>query len=294
MKISVITPTYNRAYILPQCYKSLCEQTIKDFEWIIVDDGSTDYTEQIVKGFLSEAKIVIKYYRQNNGGKHRAHNNAVTHATGELTVCLDSDDQLAPNAIEKISEIWREKVDPGVIGILALRGDLLNHRPICSSIPKGLSTSTLTDLRDKYRFKGDTVLFFDTQLLKSHPFREFEGEKFLTEVNLYCDLDQCGPMLLLNQVLYYCEYRNDGLTAKYHKLLFDNATGAADTYYRMTIVAKKFIPALKYSIIANVYSSQSKDKKKLKFKKKIFLMALGHLIAPIFKKKILSLSQTKI
>lgn len=285
--ISVITPTYNRAYILTQCYKSLCAQTDTDFEWIVVDDGSTDNTEGLVRGFEEEGRIAIRYLRQPNGGKHRAQNTGVTVASGELAVCLDSDDMLSPEAIETASCVWRKQADSESIGILALRGDMAEHRPICSSIPEGLARSSMSELRDRHGFKGDTVLFFKTDVLKENLFKEFENEKFLSENNLYCDLDLLGKMILLNRVLYYCEYRPDGLTAKYHKLLFDNPKGTADTYYKMALVGHPFYKALKYAIISRAYNNLLPKRSRLRFERRRHLMAMARIAAPAFAYKYL-------
>lgn len=283
--ISVITPTYNRAYILTQCYESLCRQTCGDFEWVVVDDGSTDETESRVKSFIEERRISIKYFKQENGGKHRAHNLAVENSSGELCVCLDSDDMLAPNAIERASEVWRSHHNKETIGILALRGDMSGHDPICSSIPKGLKKTTMTELRDRYDFEGDTVLFFDTEILKRNRFTEFEGEKFLTEANLYTDLDKIGEMIMLDEVLYYCEYRPDGLTAKYHKLLFENPIGAADTYYKMSKGASSFKMSIKYAIISQAYNNLICKSKRIQYREKKLLMGIANIIAPIYNYK---------
>ncbi|MCM1066933.1 MAG: glycosyltransferase family 2 protein [Muribaculaceae bacterium] len=283
MKISVITPTFNRAYILTACYNSLCAQTSKDFEWIVIDDGSVDDTESLVRGFIEESKIVIKYIRQTNGGKHRAHNVGVDNSEGDLVVCLDSDDQLAPNAIEVALRQWKNiKTNNNLIGILALRGDLDLHRPICSRIPKDVKVATMTELRDKYGFQGDTVLFFKTDTMKNHKFQEFEGEKFLTEVNLYCELDCLGEMFLIDEVLYYGEYRKDGLTAQYSKLLAMNPQGTADTYYRLALNAISLKLAFKYAIIANAYRNLIPTYKRLKFERKRFLMVTASIFAPLF------------
>lgn len=282
MKISVITPTYNRAYILTQCYESLCNQTNKDFEWIVVDDGSTDETESVIRNLIDEGKIQIIYKKQNNGGKHRAHNTAVALASGILTVCLDSDDMLTPDAIEIAIKEWELNCSNNVIGILALRGDIQHMNPICSSIPKGIKYASITTLRDKYQFEGDTVLFFKTDLLKKVPFKEFEGENFLTETNLYCDLDKYGEMVLHNEVLYLCEYRSDGLTAKYHRLLFDNPLGTADTYYKMALMSSSFIKTLKYGIISQAYNRLVKPTSRIKYPDKHFTLLFARIFAPFF------------
>lgn len=285
MTVSIITPTYNRAYILPQCYNSLCAQSSSDFEWIVVDDGSTDSTERLIKDYIAQGRIAIRYYRQENGGKHRAHNVGVEHASGVLTVCLDSDDMLAPNAVERATDVWNKRKNNNAIGILALRGNLTDHAPICSSVPPNIDTATMSELRDSYGFKGDTVLFFNTRLLKRCRFREFEGEKFLAEDNLYCELDTFGPMILLDEVLYYCEYREDGLTAKFFKLLYDNPKGSADTAYRMCVGASSILTAFKYAIISNAYNNILPRHSRLKYGRRRVMMFLAGLAAPIYSKK---------
>lgn len=259
--ISVITPTYNRAYILPQCYQSLTRQTSMDFEWIVVDDGSIDKTEQLVLAFINEKKIDITYIKQENGGKHRAHNRGVLAAKGELSVCLDSDDQLTEDAIEVATKYWIQHSKEDIIGILAKRGSFKTRAPICSSWPIDLVDSTMFDLSNKYGFEGDTVLFFRTGLLKNNLFSEFPKEKFLSEANLYYDLDGYGKMLLLNQVLYLCEYLPDGLTAKYHKLLCSNPLGTANTYYKGIRSSSNLKEKVKYGLLTNIYLSLCKDKK---------------------------------
>lgn len=288
MTVSIITPTYNRAYILPQCYQSLCEQTNTNFEWIVVDDGSTDNTEQLIKGYIAEGRIAIRYFRQQNGGKHRAHNTGVTHACGDLCVCLDSDDMLSPDAVEQACRIWSNRNSKNAIGILALRGNLTDHAPICSQIPAGVETSTMTELYDRYGFSGDTVLFFDTQLLKRCKFREFEGEKFLSEDNLYCELDTFGPMILVDRVLYYCEYRPDGLTAKFFKLLHDNPKGAADTAMRRSIYATSLLTAFKYAVVSRAYNNLLPRDQRLQYNKNRLMMFMAGIVAPVYSKKIIN------
>ena len=111
MFLTIFTPTYNRAYILPNLYESLVNQTSKDFEWVIVDDGSTDETESIVKKWIAESRICIKYIKQENQGKHIAINTGTEHADGELFFIVDSDDSLKNHAVSTISEFWMSNND---------------------------------------------------------------------------------------------------------------------------------------------------------------------------------------
>lgn len=265
MFLSVITPTYNRAYILPQCYKSLVNQTCRDFEWIVVDDGSSDDTEAVVAGFINEHKINIQYIKQPNGGKHRAHNTAVQNATGELCVCVDSDDCLVQDAVAIIREFWKEKRENS-IGIFAKRGSIQDQHPICASWPETLTSCTMFALINDYNFWGDTALFFKTDLLKQHLFQQFGDERFLSEANLYLDLDRCGEMLLLNRVIYLCEYLEDGLTAQYHALLRRNPMGTANTYFKQVKMARKINDKLRYAMLTNIYYSLCEDKQGARLK----------------------------
>ena len=121
--LAVFTPTYNRAYIIGKLYKSLLAQTSEDFCWIVVDDGSSDNTEQLIASFISEDRIPIRYIKQENGGKQRAHNTGVDACDNELFFCVDSDDALVPTAVEDVLSLWqRVKARDDVAGIIAMRG----------------------------------------------------------------------------------------------------------------------------------------------------------------------------
>ncbi len=288
MLISVITPTYNRAYILSKCYESLVNQISQDFEWIVVDDGSSDNTEELVKSFVEEDKIKIKYIKQDNGGKHIAHNTAVLNSEGELVVCLDSDDVLTEDAVAVAIDFWQKNAQPHNTGILAKRGDMVARKPICAELPEGVNECTMFDLTNKHGFYGDTILFFRRELLEKNLFKSFEGERFIPETNMYIEIDKFGKMLLLDKVLYLCEYLPDGLTAKYHQLLVKNPNGTADTYYKQMCMAKDFKTKLKYAVLANIYKSLSENKKELQFTQNKALLRLSSIPASIIKNKFLS------
>ena len=287
MFLSIITPTYNRAYILNKCYESLVRQTCKDFEWIVVDDGSTDNTKALVESFNKNVGFDIIYQVQANGGKHVAHNTGVELARGELTVCLDSDDMLTEDAVETIVKFWNERKARQYTGVLAKRGDFETHEPICGTWPEDLRHSTMSDLTNVHGFYGDTVLFFRTEILKKTPFQVFPGERFLPEMHLYCDIDRFGEMLLLDRVLYLCEYLPDGLTSKYHKLLRENPTGTADTYYKQLLMAKSLKTKLKFAVLTNIYYLLSERKDLLTFRKGKILVWTTRLPARLLKSRFL-------
>ena len=288
MFLSIVTPTYNRAYILTECYKSLLTQTCKDFEWIIVDDGSSDNTEELVQTFITENKLDIKYIKQQNGGKHIAHNTGAECAQGEMFLCLDSDDQLTEDAVEFAEKYWQKNRADGIVGILAKRGAIRDRQPICGSWQEGLQSATMFDLNNKYGFYGDTALFFKTEILKKEKFVKFEGEKFIPETDLYCEIDRYGEMLLVDKVLYLTEYLPDGLTAKYHLLLQKNPLGTAHTYYKQLCMASGIKCKLKYAMLVNIYKSLSVNKKQLQIKKRRCWVWVSAIPAKIIKNRFLN------
>lgn len=287
MFLSIVTPTFNRGYILGACYQSLLRQTCKDFEWIVVDDGSSDNTEELVNSFITENKIDIKYVRQENGGKHIAHNTGAEYAQGEMFLCLDSDDQLTEDAVAFAKECWQENKVDGIVGILAKRGAISDRQPICGMWQEGLQSATMFDLCNKYGFSGDTALFFKTEILKKEKFISFAGERFIPETALYCEIDEYGEMLLVDKVLYLTEYLPDGLTAKYHTLLRKNPNGTAYTYYQQLCMSHSKKQKLKYAMLTQMYKSLSKDKKQLKFKRRKGWLLITWMPALLYKKRFL-------
>ena len=119
--LTVFTPTYNRAHTLARTYKSLCNQTCNDFEWLVIDDGSVDNTEELVKGWIVEGRISIRYIKKENGGLHTGYTMAIANMETELNVCIDSDDFMPDNGVEIIVTTWknecRGKNLAGIIGL---------------------------------------------------------------------------------------------------------------------------------------------------------------------------------
>ena len=171
--ITVFTPTYNRAKLLPRLYESLCKQTFRDFEWIIVDDGSVDDTHDVVESFMNgnddengSNNFPIRYYYQENGGKHRAINHGVREAKGELFLILDSDDSLPSDSLELITEVYSQIKDNesfgGVCGYMAHHDGTIIGKGNEENI---LDTNTI-DLRYRYNVKGDMCEVFKISVLK--------------------------------------------------------------------------------------------------------------------------------
>ena len=219
--ITIFTPTYNRAYTLPRLYESLCRQTSKNFEWVVVDDGSADNTRKLISEWLEKSPFKINYIYQENQGKSAAHNVGVENAEGDLFTCVDSDDFLVDDAVESIEKFWKEKSD--IIGIICGRGyDEKN------SITKWQKVPEKINLKKAYSEKllsGDTMLIYKTKIIKKYRFPKFKGEKFVPESFLYDQLDNEGKLFVLNKILYICEYLPDGYTASIRKLNALNPNG---------------------------------------------------------------------
>lgn len=241
-KITIFTPTYNRAYILGTLYESLKRQTSMDFKWIIVNDGSTDNTDQLVNTWLSENNFQIIYYKQNNSGKHIAINSGVNLCDTELFFCVDSDDYLTDDAIEKVLTLWRDKGENKghISGIVALR-KYHNNSIIGTPFPKYLETSTLGDLYKKHSVTGDKVVIYKTEVLKKFPFPQFAGEKFLVESLIYDRIDREYNMLLLNNAIYYCEYLPDGLSQDFRELYRKNPRGFLEYFNQSFVLSNALI-----------------------------------------------------
>lgn len=210
--ITVMTPTYNRAYILEKAYISLKNQTSYEFEWIIVDDGSLDNTTQLVETWVKECNdFKITYVKQPNGGKHRAINRAVKMAEYDWFLILDSDDSLANYAVELIHSWIRDvsKLD-GFAGVAGLRGS--NDVAIGGNISKKYIDATNLE-RKKYNLLGDKAEIYKTEILRLYPFPEFDGENFIRESAVWDHIAKDGYKLRwYNEIIYYCEYIADGLT----------------------------------------------------------------------------------
>jgi glycosyltransferase involved in cell wall biosynthesis len=227
-KVTVFTSTFNRGYRLSDAYKSLCRQTIKDFEWLIVDDGSTDNTEYLVQNWQNECSLFpIRYIKVPNGGKHRAINRGVKLAQGELFLILDSDDYLTDNAIELIKK-WEATIatqKDQFCGVVGLRCTL-DGTPLGTTF-KGLSLDCYYRDNLKYGITGDKAEAFYTDVIKAHPFPEFEGEKFISEGVTWTELSykEHKKLRYFNESIMRCEYIQDGLSHNWKKLLLNNPQG---------------------------------------------------------------------
>lgn len=215
MTITVFTPAYNRAHTIMNLYNSLLRQTYKDFEWLVIDDGSKDNTGDLFCDIIAENKLSIKYYKVKNGGKHRAINKALDLAAGDIFFIVDSDDYLTDNALERIN-YWFGTIEPEkergrFAGVSGLKG-IPSGQPIGTTFHGAYKDARYTE-RTKYEILGDKAEAFYTDIIKKYRFPEFEGENFITEAVVWAEIGDNGYKLrYFNEVIYICEYLQDGLT----------------------------------------------------------------------------------
>lgn len=211
--ITIFTPTYNRKALIERLYQSLLLQTQKNFEWLVVDDGSTDNTEQYFSNLLAEQQpFPIRYIKQENGGKHRAINNGLKNASGDLFFIVDSDDYLTENAIEKINQ-WATTLDGTHkwAGISGLKG--FSKESIVGQHSEATYVDAKNSERRKYNLLGDKAEVYFTNVLKKHPFPEIPGENFISEEIVWNAIARDGYYLRwFNEIIYICDYLEGGLT----------------------------------------------------------------------------------
>lgn len=252
--ITVFTPTYNRAYVLPRLYESLKKQTFTDFEWFIVDDGSTDNTEELIKQWQKEKNVFpINYYKTKNGGKHRAINLGVQKAKGEAFFIVDSDDFLPENALLQIEKVFCSvKEDNRFAGVCGLKADSKKLEPLgLSSLINKTIDCSMIDIRRKYNVKGDMAEVFKTAVLRQYPFPSFENENFLVEGAVWRKIARKYILRYVPQVWYLCEYLPDGLTKNIRKKYRNNPQG---TSYVLKMILTDKQETVKYKIrIAVLY-----------------------------------------
>lgn len=207
--LTVFTPAYNRAYTLHKCYESLKRQTSREFKWLVVDDGSTDNTKELVMKWKEEVDFEIKYIYKKNGGMHTAHNTAYENIDTELNVCIDSDDYLTDDAVEIIINEWKRVKNENLAGLGALN-IFEDGKVIGTKFPENLKTAKYFDIYNKYGVKGDKKFIYRTELTRCFPYPEFEGEKYVGLDYKYKKLDEKYEVALVNKVVCIVEYMEDG------------------------------------------------------------------------------------
>ena len=229
--ITVFTPTYNRADLLHNCFESLKSQTVKNFLWLIIDDGSTDNTKELVSSWIANTskteEFEIEYIYKENGGLHTAYNEAIKAAKTPLWVCIDSDDYMPIDAVEKILSFWNENGCEKYAGIIGLDYTKENN-PIGDMLPD-VKSLHLLDLRTKYKCRGDVKVVYRTELLKKHiPMQSFNNEKNFNPIYIMYKVDMTHELLVLNENLCIVNYQPDGMQANIYNQFLNSPNSFAE------------------------------------------------------------------
>ena len=251
--LSIVTSTYNRSALLRRCFDSLCVQTDNRFEWIIVDDGSTDETAQTAAAFQRERPdMPIRYVYKENGGKHTALNAAHRLISGDMVLILDSDDRLVPTAVEEIFRGWEQHNDSSIGAVIFLKGYAADD-PFALGLQEHVPFNMYREHTNNIHSR-DFCDVFRAEAFKRFPFPVFEGEKFLSESVLWNQMAQEYRIVYINKVLYLAQYLEDGLTKSGRAMRIRVPRGgmlAADQYMdRRCSVKLRF----KNGLLYNCYS----------------------------------------
>ena len=237
--ISILTPTYNRGKLLLPLYESLKNLTFEDFEWLIVDDGSEDDTEQYALSWIAHnienTEFPIRYIKKSNGGKHTAINRGVREASGELILILDSDDTLPSDSLATIAQYFEQCKDykdcAGVCGLMAHHDGQL----IGTGFPKDPMYESALQFRyaKKGNVTGDLLEVYKTSVMREFPFPEIENEKFCPESLVWNRIANKYKLFCFNKVIYYRDYLEGGLTSKIVRIRMNSPIASTMTYAEM-------------------------------------------------------------
>ncbi len=264
--ITVFTPTYNRGYIIEKLYKSLKVQSSFNFEWLVIDDGSSDNSEELFNIWCkNDNKFNIRYYKIENGGKPRAINKAVELAKGKYFFMVDSDDYLLEQAIKKL-EAWIKEVDEieDIVAVGAAKAfpNMRYIKGIEPDINESIGYLDATNIdRSKYNLDADMCEAYKVEILKKFSFNVWKGEKFSPEEIVLNEMALQGYKVRWHKdIIYICDYLEDGLTKGNWNLLKNNPMGYAMLYNHKLKFAKGFKKRFNYacqhialSIIGNQY-----------------------------------------
>ncbi len=278
--ITIFTPTYNRAHTIPRLYESLRNLNNKDFEWLVVDDGSVDETEMLIKQYMAEENAFpIRYIKTPNGGKHRAINRGVELANGELFFIVDSDDWLPEESLNHILHYFYQiKEKPTFIGVAGAKSIL------GESVHGGHLRSEYIDATCeecfKYHILGERAHVFKTDILKKYPFPEYEDEKFVTEGVIYTAMSRDGFKLRWFDIsIYSFEYQRTGITNNLENFYKNSPRGYL--HYMSLIISCPYHPAWRKFIYKGKCISLIKDSSidKIKIRRDLQLSRLGYYLS---------------
>lgn len=249
--ITILTPTYNRASLLPRLFDSLLRQTNKDFEWIVVDDGSTDDTREVAANLKEKCggAFPMGYVYKANGGKHMAINIGAERARGELLFIADSDDLLTDDALETVANSWHDiSDDKSFAGIAGLDITMDTREVIGSGLPQEHIDCNAIDIRYRHHVTGDMKEVFRTEVLREFPFPEFAGERFCPEQLVWFRMARRYRLRYINKPIYIADYQPDGITAGITRARMRNPSASMLTYAELTECPVPFLVKVKAAI----------------------------------------------
>lgn len=222
--LTILTPTYNRAKLLPRLYDSLRRQTNERFQWLIIDDGSTDETKTVVKKFQADNRFEIDYYYKSNGGKHTALNYSHPYIKGEYLVIVDSDDGLIPTAVETILDFWKKYANNESVEMITFQRGGENTQ---IALDRGIKGEYISDLVTELNrgMSGDHCETIRTDCFCKFKFPEFKGERFIPELAMWYLTTKGKKVVYSDKVIYLCEYLAGGLTRSGRSLHMKNPNG---------------------------------------------------------------------
>ena len=262
--LTIFTPTFNRAHTLVRLYEGLLKQTEKVFEWLIVDDGSTDGTKNLVEGFIQERKLNIRYFYQENQGKHIAINKGVSEARGNYFLTIDSDDYLLENAVEVceklISEIDSKKDFAGFTYIHFQEGTPYKT--------ENYGKKRWTQHENyQWEFYGEMAFCYKTEILKKFPFPQFPGEKFCPESLIHHRIGNNFTILYTDYVLASGDYLEGGLSSEFSRLMEKNPRTAM-LFYSEKLQSQEFDKTSK-KMYTQMYWNIARQAKHISFREKL-------------------------
>lgn len=262
--LTVFTPTFNRAYTLPRLYDSLCRQTCKDFEWLVIDDGSTDDTRTLINEFIIENIIPIRYIYQENGGLFTGYNTAYANISTELNVCIDSDDYMPDDAVEIILNTWKERGSDSYAGITGLDFYADTEKPIGGFFPTNMKEAYFLDLYIKRIHRHDSKQVMRTDLMKlNSPLKGFPGEKNFNPVYMLYQACDNLPVIILNENLCFVDYQdNDSMSKAIWRQYIDSPRSfAKGRIIEMNLKRSNFLNNIRLSMhyVASCLLARDKD-----------------------------------
>ncbi len=225
--LTIFTPTYNRAHTIIRTYESLCRQTCKGFDWLVIDDGSSDDTAQLIKGWQKlDCGFKISYVWKENGGLHTGYNKAIEIMETELCVCIDSDDYMSDDAVENILNCWNNNKSKTVAGIIGLNF-YPNNTPIGGWFPQ-IKRCHEYELHFKYKHRGDIKFVVRVDLFKEvYPQPTFNGERNFNPSFMIYKIDYKYEWLILNKNICYVNYQTDGMSHNIFKQYYNSPNSFA-------------------------------------------------------------------